>query len=102
MRRERAIWGGCWPDALDKRRDLLQRFFDGGRWRHHRCLGRVPNNQQYIGSLVARPLGNLIQEFHRIWCLGERRDTQLMESVDQKPRRNAYRFRHLVVLLSRT
>ena len=34
--------------------------------------------------------------------MGERSDTQLVKSVDQKSRRNAYRLRHVVVLLSRT
>ena len=100
--RELVIWDGYWPDPSDKRRDLLQRFFYGGRAWHHRHLVRVPDDQQYIGSLVARTLENSIQEFHRIWCVGERRDTQLVESVDQKSCGDTYRFRHVVVLLSRT
>ena len=100
--REPAIWGGYWPDPSDKRRDLLQRFFFRGRARHHRRLRRVPDDQQQIGPLVARTLKNLIQEFHRVWRMGERRDAQLMESIDQKFYRNAHRLRHVVMPLSRT
>ena len=99
---EPVIWDGYWPDPSDKCRDLLQRFFDSGRSPHHRRLGWVPNEQQHIGPLVARTLKNLIQELHWIWCTGERRNAELVNSVDQKSRRNAYRLRHAVVLLPRT
>ncbi len=59
----------------------------------------MPYDQQHLGPLVAQTPKNLIQELHRIWCMGERSDVQLVKSVDQKPRRNAYRLGHVVVLL---
>lgn len=99
---EPVIWDGYWPDSSNKRRDLLQRFFNSGRGRHHRRPGWVPNDQPHIGPLVARTLKNLIQEFHWIWCMRELSNAQLVTSVDQKSRRNAYPVRHVIVLLPRT
>lgn len=43
-------------------------------------------------------LKNLIQELHRIRCMDERSSAQLVKSVDQKPRRNVHRLRHVVEL----
>ena len=62
----------------------------------------MPDDQEHIGSLIARLLENLIQAFHAIWRTGEHSDTQLAKSIDQKSFGDAYRFRHAVVLSSRT